>query len=151
MVLRDNGAWLAKYRNLLDNNNVGIVGSTISCESTPHVQTHIFAMHSQLFYKMINIIDSGPRAKTWLGIIAQYEVGLSTTVIKHGYNISALLYESRKKTPHFNNDCIEQVRKTPDLQNPTCWCDITAEEVIVCGFAHSIVQLFLSCLLYDLV
>jgi hypothetical protein len=80
LVLRDKGAWLVEYRRLLDKNNVGLVGSTISCESTPHVQTHVFAMHSHLFLKIIDIIDSGPRASTWLGIIAQFEVGLSTTV-----------------------------------------------------------------------
>ncbi len=80
LVLRDKGSWLVEYRRLLDNNNVGLVGSTISCEATPHVQTHVFAMQSHLFLRVMDIIDSGPRANTWLGIIAQFEVGLSTTV-----------------------------------------------------------------------
>ncbi len=142
LTRRNNGDWLAEYRRLLDLNNVGIVGSTISCESTPHVQTHIFAMHTELFIKATRLIDSGPRAKTWLGIVAQYEVGLSTTLLSQGYNISSVLYDQRMKTSYFNGTCIPVERKGADLLNPTSWCDIKAEEV-----RH---RVFMNCIFGDL-
>eukprot|EP01034_Spumella_vulgaris_P023118 gene23118-29311_t len=134
---RNDGLWLGEYRKLLDSNNVGLVGSIISCEFTPHVQTHIFAMKTSSLHSVLcggaesngkgSSKFSGSEAKTWQEVVKLTEVALSSSIIKGGQNISALLHEKRTGSPYFSGECLVAPE---DRENPTFWCDVTPQETI---------------------
>lgn len=131
---RANGQWLVEYRRLLDANNVGLVGSTISCEGEPHVQTHIFGMKTSSLFSILARSDerghsvfSGSEAKSWEDMVHQTEVALSAGVADSGLNLSALMYDRRTGSAYFNGKCLPA---PVGQENPTLWCDLMPQEII---------------------
>ena len=70
LVKIENGEWLLEFRNILAFDKVGLVGSSMSCEKKPHIQTHAFAIRTYLS----NLIDFGSSEGSWKDIIHGFEV-----------------------------------------------------------------------------
>jgi hypothetical protein len=129
---RSNGDWLRQYQQLLSRNNVGLVGSTISCEMEPHVQTHIFAIRTSTLPILLDLQTERSASTDWAAYIAQTEIGLSKRYLRSGYNISSMLYHNRLHKPYFDGQCIPVPHShiQSDLLNPTKWCDVVPAEVM---------------------
>jgi len=123
LLFRDNGQWIVEYRKLLDANNVGMVGATMSCENTPHVQSHFYAWRAELIPQLW---DSSEHE-----LNAAESLGNSDVVRAAGFNLSSMLYAKRYQQPYFNGQCALGCgsRMMPIL-NPVSWCNLQPEEVI---------------------
>jgi hypothetical protein len=130
LLFRDNGQWIVEYRKLLDANNVGMVGATMSCENVPHVQDHFYAWRAELIPPLwensdheMNVADS---------------LGNSDVVRAAGFNFSTMLYSKRYRQPYFNGRCALGcgTRMQPGL-NPMTWCNLLPQEVIFMDWGGS--------------
>jgi hypothetical protein len=65
---RQNGEWMRPYRELLDENRVGIVGATLSCVVQPHIQMHFFVLRSAGRCRCPNYIKSVFLSPPWCQI-----------------------------------------------------------------------------------
>ncbi len=131
LVRRENGEWIGDFMNALKKDNVGMVGPTISCEISPHVQTHMFALRTSLIPMVLEDMRKKMESKfkKWQDLIASLEVGLTALVTSAGYNISSFLHETHGQ-PYFQK-CLKYTG-TPHILdiNPTGWCDLIPEKLI---------------------
>lgn len=129
---RKNGLWLQPFHKLLFQNNVGLVGATLSCEISTHVQTHAFIIRTQLVNTIISEYNNFKKAENDNWKQERYELGFTKIIQSAGYNISALLYANRMQKPFFDNNCLpglKQFLDIPEILNPLRWCDIKTEEI----------------------
>lgn len=129
LVHRQNGEWLVEFRKLLDANNVGMVGPVITCEGSPHVSTYMFGWRSKLF----NLL--------WEDENALEHLGNSDFVRSNRFNISAVMYDRKYRTPYFDGrcpiGCASQVQPT---LNPFSWCNVLPSETIFTYWGGDIVR-----------
>lgn len=131
LVKRANGEWIDEFNRLLASNNVGLIGPTMSCEVSPHVQTHMFALRSSVIPFILSDMTAKLEAKykSWQALISSLEVGLTGVVMNAGYNVSSFLYASRGQ-PYFRQ-CLKYTGPPNRFdQNPTGWCGVTAEDLL---------------------
>ena len=132
MVGAKNGAWIDDFRFLLDQNNVGVVGSSFSCDPAPHVQPHMYAMRTELLTEASTKFD-GPRKSLSANIISFFQDGVSAAATKLNYKLASILYYKRDGQHFFDNKCLvventpQQIRATG---NPTTWCDLNPEDLV---------------------
>jgi hypothetical protein len=132
LVKRQNNEWIGEFKKLLNTNNVGLVGPTMSCEVAPHIQTHMFAIRTTLIPFILSEMEKSLKQnyKSWLDLIAALEVGLTGVVMTGGYNVSSFLYSNRGH-PYFNGQCLKYRGPANQFdKNPTGWCGVTPEELI---------------------
>ena len=143
MLLRENGAWMNEFRNLLsDKHHVGMAGPAISCEVSPHVQTHAYIMRTSLIPALLTEYTSFHQFHNWPALIRHYEVGMSQFVMRQGWNISSLLYAKRVNKAYFDGSCIPvtNAHKNDILNNPSRWCDLKPEELIIYKFGGEMLR-----------
>ena len=135
LIYRENAQWIHEYRKLLDSNNVGMVGPTFSCENAPHVQTHAFALRTEVVPTL------------WKVNATFEESGLMLSEFiasrgPRGYNLSSLLYDRRYGQPYFNGKCAPGIGSVmhPTL-NPISWCNIMPHEVVFMDWGGEPVRL----------
>jgi hypothetical protein len=78
--LRKNGQWLGEFTAMLSGS--GIVGSVISCQGGPHVQTHSFAMRSGLAWDVLSRHFTSQNSKL--------EVSISQDALALGHSMSSI-------------------------------------------------------------
>eukprot|EP00598_Pedospumella_elongata_P013970 CAMPEP_0185013418 /NCGR_PEP_ID=MMETSP1098-20130426/98793_1 /TAXON_ID=89044 /ORGANISM="Spumella elongata, Strain CCAP 955/1" /LENGTH=643 /DNA_ID=CAMNT_0027542485 /DNA_START=142 /DNA_END=2071 /DNA_ORIENTATION=- len=119
---RANGAWWSRITRIFNSYpHVGILGSSISCEFAPHVQSHALALRS----------DAAVRILLTSQIKGLLETGLTTTALKLGYNISSLTYQRRWNETVFTGECRHEKGNYPMYDaNPSSWCDIRPEDAL---------------------
>jgi hypothetical protein len=76
------GRWLHEYRKLLftnlgSNSKIGMLGPTLSCEISPHVQTHAFMLREEVFPMVLKAYSQYYNISDRLGLIRHYEVRCS--------------------------------------------------------------------------
>jgi hypothetical protein len=75
------GKWLEEYRTLLfsdvGNQTIGMLGPTISCEVTPHVQTHAFILRESIVPLILKEYSQFQQLSDRLALIRHYEVSNS--------------------------------------------------------------------------
>mmetsp|Transcript_21617 Transcript_21617/g.36213 ORF Transcript_21617/g.36213 Transcript_21617/m.36213 type:complete len:702 (+) Transcript_21617:56-2161(+) len=127
---RNNGEWISSYENILTKNpNVGIVGSTINCQIQPHVQSHAFAMRSDVAWDVMTSLhpERGKKRKNH----QHMEIALSVETQNAGYKMASLLYKYRTGNAVFNGQCVEgRGQGVQTKSNPTSWCDLKPREVM---------------------
>eukprot|EP01032_Pedospumella_encystans_P022416 gene22416-25394_t len=119
---RANGAWWNRIVSVFNSYpHVGVLGSSISCELTPHVQSHALALRS----------DAAVRILLKSQIKGLLETGLTTTALKLGYNISSLFYQRRWNETVFTGKCRHEKGNYPMYDtNPSSWCDVQPEDAL---------------------
>eukprot|EP01032_Pedospumella_encystans_P022417 gene22417-25395_t len=119
---RENGAWWNRIVSVFNSfPNVGVLGSSISCEFAPHVQSHALALRS----------DAAVRILLKSQIKGMLETGLTTTALKLGYNISSLIYQRRWNETVFTGECRHEKGNYPMYDaNPSSWCDVQPEDAL---------------------
>lgn len=128
---RDNGEWLQRISSMFTSHPlVGLLGATISCEITPHVQSHAFAMRSraavQVFEEFSAHTVSGRHNRA-----SHLETSLSSIAVQMGYRLSSLAYERQWGEPEFVGRCIASKGNYPQYNtNPTSWCNIRPEDAL---------------------
>jgi hypothetical protein len=130
LIHRDNGEWIGDFARALENNNVGMVGPTISCELSPHVQTHMFALRASLIPVVLQDMRQKMQTKfnSWQDLISSLEVGLTGVVIKAGYNVSSFMHQSRGQS--YFQRCLNYSGPANRFAgNPTSWCGVSAQDL----------------------
>jgi hypothetical protein len=127
------GEWVREFRRLLlePDNNIGLLGPTLNCENSPHIQTHVFMIRTALIPQILAEYTTFRKFDDSLSLQRRYEIGLTEVVQRNGYNISSLIYHKRLQKPTFDGYCMPKPTDafTTSL-DPTRWCDVTADEVI---------------------
>ncbi len=131
MVGRKNGEWIENFIQPMRSSNVAMVGPTLSCEVSPHVQTHMFALRASLIpfvqAKMKEKLKT--KYKLWKDLIASLEVGLTGLVLSAGYNVSSFLH--RSKGQEYFTKCLKYdgPQNLVD-KNPTSWCGLSPQTLV---------------------
>jgi hypothetical protein len=86
-------AWLQKFTSKLGDDagggGVSLIGPTVSCELSPHVQSYALAMTSATYRNFADAAWSGCRDKDKAQIIVDAEVGLSKAVLEAGLRVAS--------------------------------------------------------------
>jgi hypothetical protein len=113
-MLQERGEWIDRYRSLFlpAENNVGLVGSTLSCELRPHVQSHAFMLSRRSLSVILEEYAENNVALVhrYMDLVERYEMGLSETIQRHGLRIAALVHEQYAPNKYFENNCLELTR-----------------------------------------
>jgi hypothetical protein len=143
MMYREDGQWVNEFRKLLsDEHHVGMAGPTLSCEVAPHIQTHFLIMRTRLVPALIQEYTTFHRFDDWPELIRHYEVGMSQFIMRHGWNISSLMYSKRLNKTYFDGYCIPvtNAHRNGILNNPSRWCDVQPEELIMYKFGGEMLR-----------
>jgi hypothetical protein len=95
------GQWIGKFGKLLDNTGVGLVGSMISCEGSPHVQTHAFALKSSLVPQLVLELERYYLTETHTSMKDYFRFRLTRAVQESNFLISSLFHAGIAGTAHF--------------------------------------------------
>lgn len=133
LVKRKDGEWIRTFTDLLSSNNNGLIGPTLSCEVAPHVQTHMFALQTELIPVILSQMRHNLTStfSSWPALVAALEVGLTGVVQRAGYNVSSFLYHNRGQ-PYFESGKCLKYTGPPNRfdKNPAGWCGVTPEELV---------------------
>uniref|UniRef100_A0A7S3H5N8 Uncharacterized protein n=1 Tax=Spumella elongata TaxID=89044 RepID=A0A7S3H5N8_9STRA len=132
IVRRTNGEWIEDFTRPLRSNNVAMVGPTLSCEVSPHVQTHMFALRTSLIpfvqAQMKEKLEA--KYKSWVDLVASLEVGLTGLIMNAGNNVSSFMHQSRGQATHFTHCLKYDGPQNLVDQNPTSWCGLSPETLV---------------------
>lgn len=105
------GNWIGSFKHLLGSNNVGMVGATISCDSTfgPYVQPYMYAIKSTIIKDLIIDLAQHIVPGNAENIVRYYQYGVSKLVQRLKFNISSILDYNILKQPYFNGKCLSAV------------------------------------------
>jgi hypothetical protein len=143
MLYRENGEWVDVFRKLLfnDQDHVGMAASVLSCELSPHLQSHSLMMRSELVSPYVNNIETMKNYKDWKKYNHRHDIFLCQFVYQQlKWNISSLLYFQRFEKTYFDHECVytpnikKHDKSYPSVKNPSRWCDLKPEEVIFYKF-----------------
>lgn len=133
VVFSRDGEWLGEYRKLLDQQDVGMVGATLSCKGVPHVQTHFFGLRSALIPIVVSEVTRYRTVQPWKPMLEYFNTELSSAVLRAGYQLSSKLTEKRLGQPVFDRNCTV----AGDFSVPSAftweyrsWCELEMQDVI---------------------
>jgi hypothetical protein len=113
------GQWIGKFGSLLDNSGVGLVGSMISCDGSPHVQTHAFAVKSSLVPQLLLELERYYLTETHVPMEDYFQFRLTRAVQESNFLISSLYHAGISGTGHFQASSCARV--TADSEPiPSC-------------------------------
>jgi hypothetical protein len=146
-LFHQHGAWIEHYRKILYNDhNIGLVGPTISCEKSPHVQNYMFMIKSELVPPILAEFSKFRKFDDKEAASTRYNIGLTRVVQSTGYNISSLLYSHRTNKVAFDGTCLSKPQETAVTSlDPTRWCDLKAEEVLFFRWGADVLQVGYLC------
>ncbi len=132
---RRNGKWWQRFVSVFQQNpSVGIVGPMISCEIGPHVQTHVFAMRSDVALKVFHEFNP-KRAAGKKNKNRHLETSISEEAISMGHAITSLYYQRRFNRTIFTGDCAVNVGNSAfHRSNPTSWCGVSPQDALFLRF-----------------
>lgn len=132
---RTDGRWWRRFVTTFEENPlVGIVGSMISCEIGPHVQTHAFAMRSEVAMEVFSEFNprriAGKKNRN-----RHLETSLSTETTSLGHAMSSLYYQRKFNRTVFAGACVTKEGNSPVYRsNPTSWCDVLPQDALFMRF-----------------
>jgi hypothetical protein len=133
IVKRTNGDWIEEFAKQFLRDNIGMVSPTMSCEVSPHCQTHMFALKNSIMPVVLHGMKETMKTKfvKWTDVVASMEVGLTGIVMRAGYNVTSFLYMN-KGHPYFRpGHCLEYKGPTSRFaMNPTSWCGIHPKDLM---------------------
>lgn len=108
----DGGAWLFEYRALLDQGGVGLVGPVISCDETPHVQTHMFLMRPALVTPLLVELERYYLRTKYIPMSEYFRTRLSLVARSAGYKIGSMLRSKKRPKAYldWDSECTELYR-----------------------------------------
>lgn len=110
--------WIWDFVSIISNEIV-LVGPVLSCEKSPHVQTHMFCFSSSILDMFLQNELFSSTGEAWSETVERSEIGLSRSVMKAGLRIASLLHRRRWGETYFNGSCREEL----GYSNPTGWCE----------------------------
>mmetsp|Transcript_29274 Transcript_29274/g.58426 ORF Transcript_29274/g.58426 Transcript_29274/m.58426 type:complete len:787 (-) Transcript_29274:10-2370(-) len=134
MVGVKDALWIDEFRQLLDHNHVGMVGSSFSCELFAHVQPHMYALRTEVLTAAIAMYNSEQRRQRNVNVMHYFQDGVSALTQRLGYRLASILYKKRGNQDVFGNKCLGTTNPSNALvtanSNPSTWCDLLPEEVV---------------------
>jgi len=135
MVFNKNGEWINEFRSVLNGNDIGMAGPTISCRTQPHVQTHFFALRSAVVPHILTEVQRYNALTTpWKSTLDYFSTEMSASVLRAGYQIGSRLTQGRLKQQQFSLNCTANNNEfsIPFSQNWDfrSWCDVQPQEAI---------------------
>jgi hypothetical protein len=122
--------WIDEFRTLLDNNHVGIVGSSFSCEPFAHVQPHMYVIRTELLTEALAKYNEQKQSQN-VNMMQYFQDGLSVMATRLGYRIASILYHKRGHQEFFNNVCMsDPLKGSGGSSNPQLWCSLGPDDVI---------------------
>lgn len=129
---RKNGGWWKHLIQPFENNHrLGLLGSTISCEVTPHVQSYAFIMKTKIALDVFAPYHPR-RAASVKRNAERLEFAISNSTMELGYDIASLYYQRRHNKTVFDRKCVEGWRGDSSLvlRNPGGWCDVLPQHTL---------------------
>jgi hypothetical protein len=130
---RNNGAWMSAYKSMLSANNVGVASATLSCFPKPHIQTHFFAIRSELVTNILAAVkDVYLNMENWITMDDYFQNEMMDIAKSAGYNIASKLHNERLGTSFFQGACINSsiTRDHNDhVFSMKQWCHVSPSEV----------------------
>lgn len=130
---RKNGGWWKHLiKPFMDNHRLGLLGSTISCEVTPHVQAYSFIMKTKAALEVFSPFHPR-RAAANKKNAEKLEFAISNSTVQLGYDIASLYYQRRHNQTVFDGKCVEGWKSGDSslvLKNPGGWCDVTPQNTL---------------------
>jgi hypothetical protein len=130
---RGQGDWMVPYRTLLEPENVAVVGATVACSPSAHIQTHFFAIKSVLIPHMLaSVKDVYLNMVYWTSLDEFFQTELSEIARKQGYEIASMMHYKRLNTPTFRGDCNNNTHlqeHSTHLASMREWCHVAPSEV----------------------
>jgi hypothetical protein len=133
LIYTRKGEWLGEFRKLLDANDIGLAGTTVSCRGGPHVQTHFFALRASLIPTILSEYKRYYRMTPWVSVLDHFEVEMSSAVVRAGYQVTSKLTQKRLPFPYFERNCTSHGEfGIPFSYNwdYRSWCEIELQDVI---------------------
>jgi hypothetical protein len=109
----DNPLWYTIFTRRL-NNDIKLVGSTINCEITPHVQSYIWALDFEGLHLLLKIETVFACYENKIDTINKGEIGASQVILNFGFGIDSLM----KKYQNMDFR-LEKNKKCNNMKNPT--------------------------------
>lgn len=133
VIYNRDGEWLGEYRKLLDYQDVGMVGATVSCRGVPHVQTHFFGLRLALVPVIISEVLRYESVLPWKPALEYFSTELSAAVLRANYQLSSKLSERRLQQVVFDRNCTssgEFAVPSSFSWEYRSWCELEAQDVI---------------------
>ena len=127
-----NGQWIQDFRYLLDRNDVGVVGSSFSCDPTPHIQPHMYAMRMDVLVESASKF-SGSRKPQSSNVVQFFMETITASATKLNYRQASVLYYKRDQQEFFENKCLAEKNAPGQMvatSNPATWCNLAPEDAI---------------------
>eukprot|EP00981_Chlorochromonas_danica_P003353 scaffold644_cov168-Ochromonas_danica.AAC.45 len=132
----ESGKWLQSYRDLFNGpHNIGLVGSSFSCELVPHVQNFSWSIKREVIPLLMSAFNLRRNHKQWKSVV-RYNLQYLSVLVKKRYNVTSFLYHNRLQEPYFTGSCLStngppNVRWDSErsMDNPVNWCDLTLTDV----------------------
>jgi hypothetical protein len=105
LLQHEDGGWISEYRKVLDANNVGLVGPVISCEGSPHVQNHMFAVRVAAVSAVLQQLEHYKKISKFVSIEDYFQEHLSAAVISAKFRIASLRDVRRMHKAYFTGTC----------------------------------------------
>lgn len=128
---RINGGWWKHLINPFTANSLlGLLGSTISCEVTPHVQAFAFIMRTKVALDVF--APYHPRKAASIKRNSErIEFAITNSTLKLGYEIASIYYQRRHHQSVFRGRCADGRGDTAlKLSNPGGWCDVLPQTTL---------------------
>jgi len=133
LMNRHDGEWIGSFRSLLDSNQVGIVGPTVSCELTPHVQTHMFGIRTSVVPAVLKEVLKYNSITPWRSVLAHFDLEMSALVLREGLQMASLLTHIRLSQDTFQGLCQSAsdfpIPISPHWSSKT-WCVVEPHEIV---------------------
>ena len=129
LVHHKNAAWIGEFRHMLDASNVGMVGPIISCLGVPHVQTHAFALKTQLLPQIKMEIQRYYESEDFVPIEEHFQQRLARAVQESNMLIASLYHAKRFASDVFQPKFCTDMAQTAQ-NNPLSVCETNAEDLI---------------------
>jgi hypothetical protein len=147
MAFRENGEWVTQFRKLLFNgqDRIGIAGPLLSCEISPHLQSHTLIMRTEVVNPYVNSTSSFFRYRDWRKYNHRQDMFLFQLVHQElKWNVASFLHYHKLNKLFFDGECIslppvvKNEKIYPAVKNPSRWCDLKPEEIIFYKFGGDI-------------
>jgi hypothetical protein len=132
---RKSGQWITPYRKLLDEERVGIVGATLSCSVSPHIQTHFFVLRSAIVTTIVSHYRDFLSTEVMLPVADYLEMHVTSIVQHMEYKVASMLHSYRLGQAQFTGSCTNVTFARPPKRHRhthahsyTDWCMVAPRE-----------------------
>jgi hypothetical protein len=128
---RQNGEWWKHFMEpMKENPKLGMIGPTISCDTTPHMQS--YTMVTKVDVAVAIAKDSNfKKATRKRGPTANLQQMLTNAALTLGYQLSSIYDRYARGLQVFNGTCgVGTANSIYFAANPTSWCESTPNKLL---------------------